>query len=143
MISRLITGTLIDVGLCTAPRAASAATEAAPQAQAQVFKTTPVNKPDGSRWRIGYVESGEYSEYPATLAAVIGGLQRLGWLTLDADAPHDLSGHDLWLWLSKHAQSKYLELVADAWWRPGNFDRWEERRGGKECVSTCRSRCAL
>src|SRR3546814_15621589 len=53
---------------------------------------------------------------------VICGLQRLGWLTLDADAPHDLSGHDLWLWLSKHAQSKYLELVADAWWQPGNFD---------------------
>ncbi|NYT58036.1 hypothetical protein H0A65_03765 [Alcaligenaceae bacterium] len=127
MISRLIAHALIAMGLCTATLPASAAGAAAPglstpETGAQLFHTTPVTKSDNARWRIGYVESGEYADYPATLAAVILGLQRLGWLTLDGDLPEGLSGHDLWIWLSQHAQSPYLELVQDAWWQPGNFD---------------------
>ncbi|TKR54977.1 hypothetical protein D7I39_11615 [Allopusillimonas ginsengisoli] len=134
MISRLIASTLIILGLCAAPLTATSAPAGTPDVQAQVFKTTPISKPDGSRWRIGYVESGDYSEYPATLAAVIQGLQRLGWLTLDADMPLGLSGHDLWIWLSQHTQSQYLELVEDAWWQPGNFDA-EQRAPMRQAVA--------
>lgn len=122
MISRLIAITVILMGLCTPSLAAQPTSTSAPNTSGHVFKTTPATKPDGSRWRIGYVESGEYSEYPATLAAVIQGLQRLGWLTLDTGIPPGLNGHELWVWLSQHTQSKYLELVKDAWWQPGNFD---------------------
>ncbi|MGB6102929.1 MAG: ABC transporter substrate binding protein [Pusillimonas sp.] len=133
MISRLIASALIVIGLYAAPLAASAVTGAAPGEAQQVFKTTPINKSDGARWRIGYVESGEYAEYPATLAAVIQGLQRLGWLTLDADMPEGLSGHELWIWLCKHAQSQHLELVEDAWWQPGNFDA-EQRAPMRQAI---------
>ncbi|KAA0892949.1 ABC transporter substrate-binding protein [Pusillimonas sp. ANT_WB101] len=134
MISRLIAIIFILMGLCTATLAAQHVSTSEPGIPAQVFKTTPVNKADGSRWRIGYVESGEYSEYPATLAAVIQGLQRLGWLTLDADMPRGLSGHELWIWLSQHTQSKYLELVKDAWWQPGNFDA-EQRAPMRQAIA--------
>lgn len=134
MISRLIAYTLIIIGLCGAPLGTATASAAAPDTQAQVFKTTPIKKPDGSRWRLGYVESGEYPDYPATLAAVIQGLQRLGWLTLDAGIPDNLSGQELWIWLSQHTQSRYLEVVQDAWWQPGNFDA-EKRAPMRQAIA--------
>jgi ABC-type uncharacterized transport system substrate-binding protein len=89
---------------------------------AKVFPTTPTAKPDGKRWRIGYVESGDYNQYPLTLTQIINGLSHLGWLKLNADIPKDISGRDLWQWLAANAQSKYLQFVADAYWQPGNFE---------------------
>ncbi len=102
----------------------------APAARAQapampalaVFPTDPVAKPDGARWRLGYVESGDYNDYPLTLAEIADGLQRLGWLRLSQPRPDGLSGRDLWAWLAKHTESTTLEFVADAYWQPGNFD---------------------
>ncbi|MCC2597569.1 hypothetical protein LKR43_14630 [Pusillimonas sp. MFBS29] len=139
MISRLIAYAIITLGLCTTTLPASAAKATAPDATAsegasQLFQTTPIKKADGTRWRIAYVESGEYADYPATLAAVIQGLQRLGWLTLDDDMPEGVSGHDLWIWLGRHTQSTYLELVPDAWWQPGNFDA-EQRAPMREAIA--------
>lgn len=34
-----------------------------------IWSTQPRTKTDGQRWRIGYIESGVYSEYPLTLRA--------------------------------------------------------------------------
>lgn len=72
--------------------------------------------------RLGYVEGGDYADYPLTLAAIVAGLQELSWLNLPHDPPVDLRGEELWQWLAQHAQSDYLEFVPDAYWRPGNFD---------------------
>lgn len=92
------------------------------QDAAQPFPTTPVTKPDGQRWRLGYVESGLFSEYPLTLRATINGLQQLGWLELNATMPDDTEAEALWQWLGQHARSDFIEFVPDAIWRPGNFD---------------------
>lgn len=86
------------------------------------YSTQPTKKGDGQRWRIGYVESGIYSEYPLTLRAVLGGLEQLGWLQLAQPMPEELTAQELWQWLSQQSRSDYLEFVADAYWRPGNFD---------------------
>lgn len=86
-----------------------------------VFATTPTARPDGRKWRIGYFESGDYSEYPRTLRVVALGLQILGWIKIDR-IPEDLDGHQMWQFLADHAKSDLLEFVADAWWQPGNFD---------------------
>lgn len=86
-----------------------------------VFPTTPRLKPDGGKWRLGYLESGDYSEYPDTLRAIVEGLQKLGWLSVPA-IPEQLNGRQMWDFLIKHARSDTLEFVADAWWQPGNFD---------------------
>src|SRR3546814_333460 len=102
--------------------------------QASVFPTTPVAKPDGKRWRLGYVESGDYDQYPLTLTQIINGLQHLGWLKLKTDIPKEISGHDLWLWLASNAQSKYLDFVADAYWQPGNFDA-DKRAPMREAIT--------
>ena len=84
--------------------------------------TEPIAPPDGGRWRIGYVESGEYVEYPLTLAEIIDGLELLGWLKQTSPRPEGLNGPELWQWISQNVESDWLEFVPDAHWRPGNFD---------------------
>lgn len=86
------------------------------------FPTTPIQKADGTPWRIAYLESGDYAEYPRTLRVIVQGLQRLGWLSLDAPIPEGTSGRALWHWLGEHTDSAYLSFVQDAWWQPGDFD---------------------
>lgn len=86
-----------------------------------VFPTTPMAKPGGGKWRLGYFESGDYSEYPRTLRVIVAGLQQLGWLTVPA-IPDGLNGRDMWTFLAKNAKSDTLQFVDDAWWQPGNFD---------------------
>ncbi|WP_440588389.1 ABC transporter substrate-binding protein [Bordetella genomosp. 11] len=94
---------------------------APPQVSARVFPTTLKPRPDGRKWRVGYFESGDYSEYPRTLRVIVAGLQQLGWLTVPP-IPEGLTGHQIWQFLADNARSDVLEFVADAWWQPGNFD---------------------
>lgn len=87
------------------------------------FPTTPSAKPDGSKWRIGYLEGGPYSQYPATLIATVKGLVDLDWLK-PLNFPEDIGpddAHTLWEFLAKNADSEYIEFVPDAFWS-GNWD---------------------
>ena len=106
--------------LAPAAQAQQDATAAAPAAAA-VFPTTPKAKPDGGKWRLGYFESGDYSEYPRTLRVIVAGLQQLGWLSVPA-IPEGLNGRQMWNFLAQNAKSDTLQFVDDAWWQPGNFD---------------------
>lgn len=103
-------------------------------ATAPAFATTPINKPDGSRWRIGYLESGVYSEYPLTLGSITHALQGLDWLQLPGPVPDESTGEDLWKWLAENATSDYIEFVPDAYWRPGNFDQ-DQRQPVREAIT--------
>jgi len=85
------------------------------------FSTKPIKKPDGHKWRIGYFQSGDYSEYPQTLRVLVNGLEQLGWLSI-ADIPKHLTGQQTWEFIAANARSETLKFVADAWWQPGNFD---------------------
>ncbi|ASC64037.1 hypothetical protein B9P52_06915 [Achromobacter denitrificans] len=121
-----------------APATSMAQTAATPAAQ--VFPTKPAAKPDGAKWRIGYFESGDYSEYPRTLRVTVEGLQKLGWLSLPA-MPDGLSGRQMWEFLADNARSDTLEFVRDAWWQPGNFDAAQRpavREAIKQRLSTRR-----
>ncbi|MFA5662653.1 ABC transporter substrate binding protein [Castellaniella sp.] len=129
MIGRTLIALLMAVSLFSGLAPTAQAADAAPPVAAtpsaaapRLYPTTPVRKPDGSPWRIGYLESGEYAEYPRTLRVIVQGLQRLGWLALDDDIPTDMNGKALWLWLGEHAKGDDLTFVADAWWQPGDFD---------------------
>lgn len=100
---------------------ASAQVAAIPAQSVKVYPTTPRVKEAGGRWRIGYFESGNYSEYPRTLKVIVSGLQTLGWLELPT-MPDGLNGRQMWDFLAENARSDYVEFVADAWWQPGDFD---------------------
>lgn len=87
-----------------------------------VNSTAPSRRPDGAKWRLGYVDSGDYDEYARTLLGLVNGLAQLDWLSLPNDIPVNLDSRQLWLFLAERVTSDYLEFVRDAWWQPGNFD---------------------
>ncbi len=134
MISRFLFCIAAAISLLAAPPSQAQTAAPTATAHASVFATTPTTKPDGKRWRIGYVESGNYDQYPLTLAQIVQGLQHLEWLHLKTDIPKGISGHDLWVWLASNAQSKYLEFVQDAYWQPGDFDA-QKRAPMREAIT--------
>ncbi len=83
--------------------------------------TAPRRRPDGTKWRIGYVSSGGHHNYRRTLNVIVGGLQALGWLHVQT-IPEGLTDREMWEFLAVNTRSDVLEFVADAWWSPGNFD---------------------
>jgi ABC-type uncharacterized transport system substrate-binding protein len=90
------------------------------QAQADEFNdNTPITKPDGSKWRIGYCESEYFITYSRTLAAIAKGFEELGWITnlegFDEVAASDDS-KAIWNWLATHDVSPYLDFVEDAFY---------------------------
>ena len=100
--------------------------------QPLVNAMAPTPRPDGKKWRLGYLGSGEHTEYPRTLRAIVQGLAQLGWLSTP-ELPADLSNEQLWAFLAEHTTSAYLEFVHDAWWQPGHFDA-EQRRKVRDAV---------
>lgn len=106
-----------------APILPASATTAPEAAGPRVFPTTPLRKPDGQRWRLGYLQGGDYADYPVILGAIIQGLASLGWLsTPTLPDPQTHTARDLWRYLAEHANSDYLEFVDDGFYAPGNFD---------------------
>lgn len=119
MMKHLVACALVVCLFGMLPAAAQTAPD--PAEATSVYPTAPRARDDGARWRIGYFESGDYSEYPRTLKVIVNGLQDLGWLTLPP-MPDGLNGRQMWDFVAGNARSDYLEFVADAWWQPGNFD---------------------
>jgi ABC-type uncharacterized transport system substrate-binding protein len=89
---------------------------AAAQPAPRQWPTTPIEKPDGKPWRIGYFESGDYDNYPQNLKTIAEALADLGWVEFPSPIPANLSGEQLWQWLSRHAKSRYLQFPANAYW---------------------------
>ena len=120
---RILLPTLLLLAGSPAQAAAAGAAANAPSSAetTRVFPTTPHARPDGRKWRLGYYDGGNYSEYPRTLRAVVEGLQKLGWLTLPP-IPADMDSHQMWHFIAANAKSNTLQFVDDAWWQAGNFD---------------------
>lgn len=77
--------------------------------------TTPKDN-KGKKWRIGYLQGGDYNSYQQSLASIVKGLMRLGWIK-EAELPKPATDKEiatLWQWLATEAQSDYLQFVADA-----------------------------
>lgn len=79
----------------------------------------PTLKEDGSKWRIAYCESEYFITYAQTLAAIVKGLEEIGWV-------NDLEGFDqaansgdsktIWTWLCSREVSPYIEFVDDGFY---------------------------
>ncbi|WP_413203538.1 ABC transporter substrate-binding protein [Rhodospirillum sp. A1_3_36] len=79
---------------------------------------------DGAKWRIGYMEGGQYIDYQTITMATLKGLADLGWMEpieLPADLPKEPGA--FWRYVAQNAKSQYLDFVADAYYAPGNFDK--------------------
>ena len=91
------------------------------------YPTLP-RKNAGQKWRIGYIESGSYKDYQASLIATVEGLMKLDWIkSVPIPEPENNEDTDqLWIWLATEIESEYLEFVKDAYWsakgEEKNFD---------------------
>lgn len=79
---------------------------------------------EGARWRLGFMEGGQYPDYRIIFTATLQGLADLGWMEpIDPPTPWtDPAPGAFWQWLVDNANSEYLEFVPDAYYAPGNFD---------------------
>lgn len=118
----VMTAAALLVGAVSAP-APAAAEAVAETAGPRVFPVTPTLKPDGGRWRLGYLQGGDYADYPIILSAIIEGLATLGWLPEPTlPDPHTHTAEEVWRYLVEHGGSDYVEFVDDGFYSPGNFD---------------------
>lgn len=80
------------------------------------FSTTPIKKSNG-KWRIGYIEGGNYNEYHRNINATIKGLMSLGWIDKSQLRPlRNFTGESLWEYYSNALKSEYLEFVPDGFY---------------------------
>ena len=89
------------------------------------FSTQPV-KNHGQRWRIGYLQGGDYASYQRSLAALVQALMKSGWIQSAPlpKLPDDKDTKVLWQWLAHDISSDYLQFVAD-----GRYDAgWDKQR---------------
>lgn len=87
-----------------------------------VYSVKPATN-NGKKWRIGYYEGGQYPDYELILKVLLKGLQNLGWLQIDLPEKSDKNHKAFWEWASKNIKSDYIELVADAYYSAGDFDK--------------------
>jgi ABC-type uncharacterized transport system substrate-binding protein len=86
------------------------------------FPTAPI-KNGTAKWRIGYLQGGDYNEYHISMDATIKGLMALGWIK-EAPLPvlTGANGESLWKYYTQNLESDYLEFVPDGFysseWRP-------------------------
>lgn len=84
---------------------------------------------DGEKWRIGYLEGGQYPDYEIITKQIVAGLINLGWMEpLALPEENDPEPGGFWRYLAENAKSDYIEFVSDAYYAPGHFD--SERRAG-------------
>jgi len=80
------------------------------------FSTTPIKKAHG-KWRIGYLEGGDYREYHRSINATIQGLMSLGWIKESPLLPlENTTGKALWEAYSSSLKSEYLEFVSNGFY---------------------------
>jgi ABC-type uncharacterized transport system substrate-binding protein len=93
---------------------------------AEKYSATPVLKPDGTRWKIGYLEGGYFIDYKESLKAFVEGLEILGWIEPISIPEGKFGDSDvkLWRWLSQNIESNYVEFVSDAIWS----SNWEAEK---------------
>jgi ABC-type uncharacterized transport system substrate-binding protein len=106
-------------GLATAPSSALAQSDP----KGADLPSAPATH-DGQKWRIGYMEGGQYIDYQTITMATLNGLAAMGWMdpiALPEDLP-DTPGA-FWTYVAENAKSDYLDFVADAYYAPGNFDK--------------------
>ncbi|MGQ9365238.1 ABC transporter substrate-binding protein [Azospirillum sp. ST 5-10] len=112
---------------------AASATADEPPRDRGTYATTPTLH-GAAKWRIGYLEGGQYPDYEVILKATLRGLMELGWIepmTLPPENNPEPGG--FWRWLSANVRSAYLEFPEDAYYAPGNFDG-DKRAATREAV---------
>ncbi|MEI2416354.1 ABC transporter substrate binding protein [Orrella sp. JC864] len=115
--------TLLAVPAAQAQALPAATAQADGAAAPRVFPVAPVRKPDGSPWQLGYLQGGDYTDYPVILAAIVRGLHTLGWIPDPSlPDPKTHTSRQIWDHLVRNVKSDFVRFVPDGYYTAGNFD---------------------
>lgn len=91
------------------------------QGQQQEKNIEPSTKPDGSKYRIAYVDYDEYLPASQQLYYILNGLKNMGWITCEEFpfSPDNMSTKEMVYELAKMDLGKYLEFDAEAFYYLG------------------------
>ncbi|MGE4267241.1 MAG: ABC transporter substrate binding protein [Deferribacterales bacterium] len=79
--------------------------------------SSPVRRPDGEKWRIGYFESGDYPDYSLILSQIIRGMMNKGWVQKKTFSDKNFKTHaEFWKWICTNIKSEYVQFVPDAYY---------------------------
>lgn len=94
----------------------------------------PLKNTQQTKWRIIYVEGGQYNEYQLALLSLIKGLMQVELIQTIPIPNSDSfqSSHELWNWIVKNVHSDKLEFVIDGFYS-ANWDN-EQRKKQKENI---------
>jgi ABC-type uncharacterized transport system substrate-binding protein len=98
------------------------------------FSTEPKTN-NGKKWRVGYYEGGEYTDYQQSLLAMIEALRELGWLeTVEIPAQKGEQTREFWHWLVNNVKSEYIEFVEDGHYT-ANWDEDLRKKMAAEIIT--------
>jgi ABC-type uncharacterized transport system substrate-binding protein len=85
------------------------------------YPMEPIAKGEGTRWRIGYYQGGDYIDYSQNLYYMIDSLIEMGWMDFDdlGEFKDTEVTKPLWTNISRTSRSNYIEFVEDAFWDSG------------------------
>ena len=103
------------------------------------FSTMPKTN-NGKRWRIGYYQGGDYSNYYKYLVGTIKGLMDLGWIEAKEIPEIENEKTDiLWYWLSKKTKSDYVEFLMDGYYN-ASWDKIKRKELSEKIISRLRKK---
>ncbi len=72
------------------------------------------------KWRIGYLEGGQFPDYQIIFFRTLEGLMELGWIKpMELPVDYDPDHRRMWEWVVGNVKSDYLEFVPDAFYSSG------------------------
>jgi ABC-type uncharacterized transport system substrate-binding protein len=72
------------------------------------------------KWRIGYLEGGQFPDYQIIFFRTLEGLMELGWIKpMELPGDYDPDHRRMWEWVADNVKSDYLEFVPDAFYSSG------------------------
>ncbi len=82
-------------------------------------QTPSVTPPDSTerKFRIGYLEGGQFPDYQIIFFRTLEGLMELGWIKpMELPDEYDPDHSRMWAWVTDNVRSDYIEFVQDAFY---------------------------
>ncbi len=81
-----------------------------------IFPSSPITKPDGSKFRVSYIDEDPYPITAEMFYYVVESLKEDGWITYDKlpFIPENCDAMEIIKWLSERDTGPYMEFAADA-----------------------------
>ena len=94
------------------------------------YKNSPTLNND-HKWRIAYLEGGEYFQYPEVLKGIVEWLMDNDWIEKKIIPEKIKTSKQVWSWLSTGVESDYITFIDNAFWSSEWLERIRQQNRSK------------